>query len=191
MDEQLPDPDDEVPDDPSERVQWERRRLVRLLDEVARLAESGIQPEAFYDGLPRRLLAALSAVAGEVRGKAHLGGVRRYQVNMDKVGLGGGSEAGSSHEALLRAAFTLGQSLHLDPNDTIEPGVPGEATAGNPTAFLLLLVPILHQNLVIGLIEIFQEVGRPSLAIPGFLLYMGMMAQHAGRYEAYRIDRGL
>src|SRR5262249_44737790 len=53
----------------------------------------------------------------------------------------------------------------------------------NPTDYLLLLVPILMNDGVGGLIEIWQNPNRPLNAVPGFLQYMALMADLCGRYQ--------
>src|SRR5262249_23515192 len=68
-------------------------------------------------------------------------------------------------------------------NSTMGTAEEGRVAPGNPTPHLLLLVPIKTNDQVIGLIEVFQGANRPSAAIQGFLQYMAMMADLAGRYQ--------
>src|SRR5262249_52259940 len=57
-----------------------------------------------------------------------------------------------------------------------------KTNAGNPTDFMLLLVPILLNNEVQGFLEVWQSADRPMNAVPGFLQFMSTMADLAARY---------
>jgi hypothetical protein len=176
-----PDPTN---DPRKEMIEQERRRLSARLDEVARLCESSIPPPAFYGELLQRLLESLAAVAGSVwirNAQGHL--QQQFQINLQQVGLEGNEEARVSHDTLLRVAFTNGQPLHLPPRSTMGTGEEGRPAPGNPTACMLLLVPIKVNDQVIGIIEVFQGPTRPATAVPGFLQYMTMMADLASRYQ--------
>jgi hypothetical protein len=165
-------------------IEQERRRLSQRLDEVARLCESGVAPAAFYGELLHRLIESLAAAAGSVWLKTAQGNLQQqYQINMQQVGLDASEEARQSHDALLRMAFTSGESRHVPPRSLTGPPEEGKPTPGNRTGFMLLLVPIKQKDETIGLLEVFQGAGRPTAAIPGFLQYTEMMAALAGRYQ--------
>ncbi|MFM7151775.1 MAG: GAF domain-containing protein [Gemmataceae bacterium] len=169
----------------AQMIEQERRRLSQRLDEVARLCESGVPPATFYSELLQRLLESLAAVAGSVWLRTSQGNLQQqFQINLQQVGLDGSNEESrQAHDALLRAAFTNGQPIHLPPNSSIGQPEPNKPTPGNPTPCILLLVPIRQQDQVVGLLEVFQGPNRPQNAIPGFLQYMSLMADLAGRYH--------
>src|SRR5262249_54475326 len=73
--------------------------------------------------------------------------------------------------------------IHLLPRSGVGPAEPGKVGAGNPTDYILLLVPILLNNEVAGLIEVWQAPNRPLNAVPGFLQFMSLMADLATRYQ--------
>lgn len=166
-------------------IEQERRKLSQRLDEVARLAESGAPPNTFYGEMLQRLLESLAAVAGSVWVRTAQGNLQQqFQINLQQVGLDGSNdEARQAHAALLSVAFTNGQPMNLPPRSTMGPGEEGRPAPGNPTPCLLLIVPIRQQDQVIGLIEVFQGPTRPQQAIPGFIQYMTLMADLAGRYH--------
>jgi hypothetical protein len=165
-------------------IEQERRRLSQRLDEVARLSESGVAPAAFYGELLQRLLESLAAAAGSVWIRTPQGNLQQqFQINMQQVGLDASEEARASHDALLRVAFTSGEAKHLPPRSAMGPREEGKPTPGNLTGFMLLLVPIKQADQVVGLIEVFQGANRPAAAVPGFLQYMTLMADQAGRYQ--------
>ncbi len=62
----------------------------------------------------------------------------------------------------------------------------GKPSAGNTTDFLLLIVPILLNDQVTGLIEVWQQPNRPVAAVPGFKQYMHLMADLAALTSAPR-----
>jgi hypothetical protein len=165
-------------------LEQERRRLSQRLDEVSRLCEAPIPPAGFYAELLQRLLESLAAPAGSVWIRTPQGNLQQaFQINFAQAGLEGSEDARASHDALLRLAFTAGQPLHLPPHSSMGSPDGGQAAPGNPTSYLLLLVPIRLNDTVCGLIEVLQGPNRPTNAIPGFLQYMGMMADAAGRYQ--------
>ena len=65
----------------------------------------------------------------------------------------------------------------------------GKPSAGNTTDFLLLIVPILLNEQVTGLIEVWQQPNRPVAAVPGFLQYMHLMADLAAHYQRTQMLR--
>jgi hypothetical protein len=165
-------------------IEQERRRLSQRLDEVARLSETGVAPAAFYGELLQRLIESLAAAAGSVWIRTPQGNLQQqFQINMQQVGLDSSEEARQSHDALLRVAFTSGEPKHLPPRSAMGPREEGKPTPGNLTGYMLLLVPIKQNDQVVGLIEVFQGANRPAAAVPGFLQYMTLMADQAGRYQ--------
>jgi hypothetical protein len=168
-------------------IEQERRRLSQRLDEVARLCESSVASTTFYGELLQRLVESLAAVAGSVWLRTAQGNLQQqYQINMQQVGLDTSEEARQSHDALLRVAFTAGEQKHLFPRSMMAPPEEGKLTPGNLTDYILLLVPIKPNKQspeVVGLLEVFQSANRPIAAIPGFMQYMGLMADLAGRYQ--------
>jgi hypothetical protein len=174
-------------------IEQERRRLSQRLEHVARLSESGAPPNTFYQEMLQSLIESLAAVAGSVwirNSQGHL--VQQFQINLQQVGLDGSNEeAQTSHNGLLRVAFQQAQPLHLPPRSSLGESEPGKPAPGNPTPCLLLVVPIRQQEQVIGLVEIFQGANRPQSAIPGFLQYMQMMADNAGRYQRNQMVNAL
>ncbi|MFO0879168.1 MAG: GAF domain-containing protein [Gemmataceae bacterium] len=175
-------PDDRSPN--QQLIERERRRLSQRLDEVARLCEGGLPPANFYGEMLQRLIESLAAVAGSIWVRTSQGNLQQqFQINLQQVLDVNSEEARASHDALLRAAFTNGQPIDLPPHSTVGPSEPGKPAPGNPTGAILLMVPIRQQEQVIGIIEIFQGPNRPKQAIPGFLQYMQLMADLAGRYQ--------
>lgn len=164
-------------------IEQERRRLGRRLEEVARLCESDIPPSSFYGEMLKRLLECLAAPAGAVWTRTAQGNLQmQFQINMKEVGLDKSEEIRRSHEELLRAVVLQPRQLHLLPHSGMGPAEAGKAGPGNPTDFLLLLVPVMVNDQVGGLLEVWQGAARPLNAIPGFLQFMGLMAELITRF---------
>jgi hypothetical protein len=170
-------------------IEQERRKLSRRLDEVARLCEADVPPATFYGEMLKRLLESLAAPAGAVWTRTPQGNLQlQFQVNIREVGLDKSEDARTSHEELLRAAVTNPAPMHLLPHSGVgQPSQEGKAPPGNPTDFLLLLVPIKLNDQVGGLIEIWQSPNRPLNAVPGFLQYMELMAGLCTRYQRHQM----
>jgi hypothetical protein len=165
-------------------IEQERQRLGRRLDEVARLCESSVQPQVFYEEMLKRLLESLAAPAGAVWVRTAQGNlVLQFQVNLGQVGLDRGDEARQAHEALLRHFVAQPRPLDLPPRSGAAPGADGTVGPGNPTDHLLLLVPVLLNGQLAGILEVFQGANRPASAIPGFKQFMGLMADLCARYQ--------
>jgi hypothetical protein len=171
-------------------VEQERRRLGQRLEEVSRLCESDVPPSVFYAEMLKRLLESLAAAAGAVWLRTPQGNLQiQFQVNLKEIGLDQSDEVRQSHGELLRVAVGQGKPMHLPPRSGMGAGEDGKAVAGNTTDFLLMIVPILLNDQVVGLIEIWQHPNRPPAAIPGFLQYMALMAELGGRYQRAQMLR--
>src|SRR5260370_26938147 len=126
-------------------IEQERRKLSRRLDEVSRLCEADVPPATFYGEMLKRLLESLAAPAGAVWTRTPQGNLQlQFQVNLREVGLDKSEEARQSHEELLRNAVMHPGKMQLLPHSGVgQGGLDGKAPPGNPTDFLLLLVPIV------------------------------------------------
>jgi hypothetical protein len=165
-------------------IEQERRRLSRRLDEVARMCEANLPPATFYGEMLKRLLESLAAPAGVVWTRTAQGNLQQqFQVNLKEVNLDRSDATRQAHEELLRLAVTQPRPLHLPPQSSLGPSEPGKPAPGNPSDYLLLMVPILQNEQVSGLIEVWQGANRPPGAVPGFLQYMTLMAELCTRYQ--------
>jgi hypothetical protein len=169
-------------------IEQTRQQINRLRDEVARLSESDIEPGNYYGEFLMRVLTALAAPAGAIWLRTSQGNLQlQYQIQMQIVGLDRSEEGRQGHDELLRQGVQQGKPVYLAPhssgpkNDGVGP------SAGNPTDYLLLLVPIVLNNQVTGLVEVWQAPDRHPSAIQGFMQFLTHMAELAARYMRHRL----
>ncbi len=171
-------------------VEQERRRLGQRLEEVSRLCEADVPPVVFYGELLKRLLESLAAPAGAVWTRTPQGNLQiQYQVNLQQIGLDQSDEVRQAHGELLRLAVAQGKPMDVPPRSGVGAPEEGKPSAGNTTDYLLLIVPILLNDQVTGLIEVWQQPNRPVAAVPGFKQYMHLMAELASRYQRAQMLR--
>jgi multidrug resistance efflux pump len=89
------------------------------------------------------------------------------------------------HTRLLARVIEHNEPLLMAPYSGTS-GEEGEEEAGNPTSFLLVLAPIVSENQVEGVVEIFQRPGSEPVAQRGFLRFVTQMAELAGQWVKTR-----
>jgi hypothetical protein len=164
-------------------IEETRKQINRLMEEVARLADMDLAPPDFYGEFLKRILTALTAPAGAIWTRTAQGNLQlQYQINMRQVGLDQSETGKQSHDELLRQLVLRPQPIHLPPQSSAGQPEGDRPAPGNPTNYLVLLVPIVAENQVVGLIEVWQNPDRHPQAIKGFLQFMQTMADMAARY---------
>jgi hypothetical protein len=165
-------------------LEQERRRLSKRLEEVSRLAESSASPVVFYGEMLKRLLESLAAPAGAVWTRTAQGNLQlQFQINIKEVGIDKSDDARQTHEELLRRMASEPRPLHLMPHSGMGAPPGSKSVAGNPTDFLLLLVPIMLGEQLGGILEVWVPANRPQAAVPGFLQFMALMANQVAVYQ--------
>jgi hypothetical protein len=165
-------------------LEQERRRLSKRLEEVSRLAESSATPVVFYGEMLKRLLESLAAPAGVVWTRTAQGNLQmQFQINLKEVGIDRTDDARQTHEELLRRMVSEPRPLHLMPHSGVGAPPGSKSVAGNPTDFLLLLVPVMLGEQVGGILEVWVPSNRPQAAVPGFLQFMALMANQVAVYQ--------
>jgi hypothetical protein len=164
-------------------IEETRRQINRLFDEVARFSETEMPPAEYYGEFLKRVLQGLAAPAGAVWMRTPQGHLQlQHQINVRQVGLD--QEAvRQSHDELLRQAFQQGQPKHVPPHSSTGPGEDSRPAPGNPTDFDVILAPIAIDQVVVGLVEVWQGAGRNPNAYPGFVQFVVKMAHLASLYS--------
>jgi hypothetical protein len=163
-------------------LEEKRQQINRLIDEVARLAESTLGPAEFFAEFLQRMLIALAAPAGVIWNRTPQGNLQMaYQINFQEIGLDQIEGARASHDELLRILVQQGRSLIVPPYSGPGKNENGVAAA-NLTGYNLLLVPISVERQINGVIEIWVDPDRNPNAIRGFIQFLEDMATYAGSY---------
>lgn len=160
-------------------------RVYHLAEEMARLSQIQLTATEYFGECLQRLLSAIAAPAGAVwvrmaQGKLQL----QFQINLDLVGLGRDKRTLDMHNLLLAEALKNGQPGLLAPQGTL-----GSNGAGNPTDFVLLVVPILVDDQVEGLVECWQDPHRGPEHQRGYLQFLVRMAGLASGYARRARER--
>ena len=155
-------------------VEQERRRLGQRLEEVSRLCEADVPPVVFYGEMLKRLLESLAAPAGAVWTRTPQGNLQiQYpgQPPADRPGPVRRGPPGARRAAApgRRPGQADGRAAAQRRRRRPRKAKPPPAT---PPTILLLIVPILLNDQVTGLIEVWQQPNRPPAAVPGFKQYM-------------------
>jgi hypothetical protein len=159
-----------------------RKQIDRLFEEVARLSDSDLPSSEYFDEVLMRALQGLAAPAGAVWVRTEEGNLQlQHQINLRQVELEQDANR-QSHDELLRQAFQTARAVHLPPHSSTGTAEAGRVAPGNPTAYDILLVPIVIDQVVAGLIEVWQGPNRKPSAFPGFLKFLERIAHLASLY---------
>jgi hypothetical protein len=155
------------PIDP-ETLQQTKQEIRNLAREIAELSKQDLAPPEYFEKFLSSVVTALAAVGGAVwtiaEGRLSL----LYQINMRTTELMEGGEDQQRHGRLLQRVVATGEPLILPPYS----GTGDSDEAGNPTRFLLILVPLKSEKEVEGVIEIFQRPGASPDVQRGYLRFM-------------------
>lgn len=163
-------------------IEETRRHVNRLIDEISRLSEAELPPPDFYNEVLKRVLTAMAAPAAAIWTTTPQGGLQLgFQINLREVGLD--EEGRKVHDELLRHALQNPQPIHLPPHSSFGVGQEGRPAPGNPSDYLLLLVPIMLNSEVQGFLEVWQARDRPTNAVPGFLQFLGTISDLVARFQ--------
>lgn len=156
---------------------WEEIR--QLVDEVARLSQTATTPHDFYAGLLDRVVAALAGIGGAVWINQPNGVPEvDYQLALDQVGLNVDA-AKQVHRQLLVAVMQKREAIFVPPHA----GLSEDGPKLNPSEYLLLLAPLIVEDQVLGVVEVFKRpTGLPS-ARKGYLRFLTQMCILAGEFH--------
>jgi hypothetical protein len=156
-----------------------KNQIRKLVAEIADLAESDIQPAEFYVEFLNRAVAAVAASGGafwmsDGRGSLKL----QHQLELRLTGLTDGRTKTAPHDALLGCMIQASQPQIIPPGATIE----GHPNAGNPTAFALIIAPLMVDKQVVGLIEIMMDPTRRAATQKSTLRFVSDLCDLAASY---------
>jgi hypothetical protein len=154
-----------------------RNQIRSLVDEITALSESQCSLAEFYDGFLTRVVQALAAVGGAVWQVDEGGNLQlEFQINLAATGVTANEAVARQHGAMVSRLLAAGQPVLVPPQSG------GDNIAGNPTDYLLVVGPLVSDQTVVGIVEIFQRPeGGPSTQ-RGYLRFVVQMCKLAGNY---------
>jgi hypothetical protein len=172
------------PKGPQTSLEESRKAIARLLKEVAQLSETRLAPVEYYPRFLRRLLAPLAAPAGAVwLRKAQGAWELQAEINLGQVGLDRTENGRQMHDELLRQTALQGQARLISPRSEVgSPDHEGALGGANPTDYVVFLSPILVDEQVAGLVEVWQDPAHSPGAQRGMLRFTVCMAELASGY---------
>ncbi len=161
----------------AQQVEQARRQVNQLTEEIAQLAETDLQPPMFYSEFLQRVYFAMQSAAGAVWVKTPQGNLQlQCQINLREVGLDQNPDSKPMHDELLRQAAMQAKGGIVRPRFSHNFGTATDQIAGNPTDFVILLVPILQEKAVIGLVEVWQQPNRDPNTLQNLFQFLMRMA---------------
>jgi hypothetical protein len=156
----------------SETIEKTKQQIRGLVGEIAQLSKSDLAPEEFYAAFLQRVVQALAAVGGAMW---ILGEGRKpqlaYQINLSEKLLDTESEEAGKHYKLLDYIVASKAPQLVPPLSSAG----DERMGGNPTRQLLVIHPVGHDDVVEGLIEIFQRADTQPATQRGYLQFLKQM----------------
>ena len=168
----------ERPVDPEtlERTKQEIRSLAR---QIAELSRENIAPEEYFEKFLQGVVSALAAVGGAIWRVDESGRLSLlYQINLRTTELVESSEDQTRHARLLHGVIESRKECLIPPYSG---GGQGD-DAGNPTRFMLVLVPLKSEDSVEGVVEIFQRPGASPEVQAGYLRFLAQMCDLANSW---------
>lgn len=174
MSDRHPDPD---------TLEQTKQEIRSLAGEIARLSRQEMTPGEYFAEFLQRVTSAMAAVGGAVwtvSGGSTLNLL--YQINLRTAQITDGGEDQARHDRLLNKVLLTGEPIIVPPYS----GAADQEEAGNPTRFLLLVVPLKSGDEIEGIVEIFQRPGASSDVQRGYLRFMLQMTDLAGQWMKSR-----
>ncbi len=158
-------------------IEKTKQQIRGLVQEIAQLSRSDIEPEQYYGEVMHRIVTALAAIGGAVWTINAERQLRLdYQINLSQHLLDSQSEDARRHVRLLQQVITSGEPKLAPPlSGAGEPDAPG-----NPTNSLLVLAPMKTDDSVEGVIEIFQRPDSQAGSQKGYLRFLVQMSDLVG-----------
>ena len=185
----------------TEAVADTRREIRTLVREIAALARSEVEPEAFFGEFLTRIVSAMAAVGGAVWLLEEGAGLAlKSHVNLQQTKLADhDAEDQARHGRLIQKAFLEGSSFLALPHSETEGVGAGwrgwsrsdGPPAGNPTDCLLVLAPLRADMETRGVLEVFQRPDTGREAQRGYLRFVVQMCELAADYFRSRELRSL
>ncbi len=163
-----------------------QRQFNRLLDDVARLAESDLDSRGFFEQVLERALTGSGGIAGTIWTLSPDGALQvECELPVDHVGLDKADPNRQSRAELLRQASTRGRPVAVPPGC----GIGGHGF--NPTDSLILLTPVMVERAAVAVLEVWQEPGASQEMQATVLQFLAGLAHYTSVWFRNRRVREL
>lgn len=163
----------------AETVEQTKQQIRALVSEIATLSKSDLAPEAFYEAFLQRVVSALAAAGGAVWVFGESQQLElSYQINLSETLLDEESPETQRHMRLLERVIRSADPQLVPPLA----GSGDEEGGGNPTSFLLVVAPLMGDNRVEGVIEVFQRPNAQPATQRGYLRFLIQMCELAAEW---------
>ena len=154
-----------------------KQQIRELVQQIAHLSKSEVEPEQYYAEVMNRIVTALAAVGGAVWTITAERQLRLdYQVNLNPILLDNQAEESRRHVRLLQQVITSGEGKLVPPlSGAGDPDAPG-----NPTRALLVLAPMKTHDSVEGVLEVLQRPDSQPGSQQGYLRFLTQMSELVG-----------
>lgn len=161
-----------------------RKQVNQLTEEIAQLSETDVAPAQYYSEFLQRVYFALQGFAAAVWIRTPQGNLQlQCQINLKELGLDRAADSRPMHDELLRQAAVQQKGGIIKPHFSHNFGTSPETIAGNPTDYVVLLVPIIQEKQVLGLVEIWQDPTRDQNVLVSLYQFLVRMAAFISIYQ--------
>ena len=165
-------------------IERARREVNRIADEIAQLSEADIQPAQYFSEFLQRVYFAMQGFGAAIWVRTPQGNLQlQCQINLKEIGLDRTPESRPMHDELLRQSAMQGKGGIVAPHFSHNFGTGADQIAGNPTDFVILLVPVIHEKQTIGLVEVWQDPNRAANVVQSLYQFRVRMAAFISLYQ--------
>lgn len=167
------------------------REIEDVVQEVTRQSRAAVPADRFFTGLLESSVRTLAATGGAVWLRQPEGLRLEHQVNLVRTGLVTGPDAddvqnveqrAQQHQHLLDRISRQTATHAVSPQSGMNSASAADGLPDNPTDFLLLFCPVIVDDRVLGVLEIFQRPNVSPGAVQGFLRFLAALAELASDY---------
>ena len=162
-----------------EAIENTKQQIRGLVSEIAQLSKSELQPGEFYAAFMQKIVSALAAHGGAVWSLSTDGVASvLYQINIAGELLDPDSEGNQRHSKLLQVVAHSNEAQLVPPNS----GFGEDGAIGNPTEHLLVLAPLVGDQGVEAVVEVFQRPNAQPATQRGYLRFLVQMCELAAEW---------
>ena len=162
--------------DTVENTKKQIREMVRQIADLG--LKDNISIEEYYAAILPKVVASLAAEGGAIWRLPDDTIKLVFCINREIVTMPE-NRFRNRHELLLQTAFHKAESMLVPPGEDY-----GNEIGGNPSSYLLLLSPIIVNEKIVGLLEIFQRSEASSAAQSGYQRFLAQICRMASESVA-------